>query len=122
MESRDENPHREDNYLKERAFFNQVREYFHKVYKAPDASRMPIIDTTGVANEIKEVLRSRNIQQKLIGELVLDVGQGEGNCLDAGKVPTPFPQEPFPSYSTNRSSTACCRSVAGRIIGNCNNC
>lgn len=68
---------RDDTYQRERAFFAQVRDYFGRVYRAPDLQRGAPIDTQCVAADIKDALRAKNIQQKLIGELVLDVGQGD---------------------------------------------
>ena len=63
--------------LSEREAFQAVKEHFAKFYQISDVSRGTMADTVAVASRIKEELRSRNLQQKLIGELVLDVGQGE---------------------------------------------
>ncbi|XP_055345708.1 homeobox protein cut-like 1 isoform X2 [Paramacrobiotus metropolitanus] len=65
-----------DSELSEREAFQAVKEHFAKFYQIQDVSRSPMLDTVVVASRIKEELRARNLQQKLIGELVLDVGQG----------------------------------------------
>ncbi|GAV01270.1 hypothetical protein RvY_12008-1 [Ramazzottius varieornatus] len=63
--------------LSEREAFQAVKEHFAKFYQINDVNRSGgSLDTVAVAGKIKEELRSRNLQQKLIGELVLDVGQG----------------------------------------------
>ncbi|OQV17521.1 Homeobox protein cut-like 1 [Hypsibius exemplaris] len=62
--------------LSEREAFQAVKDHFTKFYQITDVSRSGMLDTVTVASRIKEELRSRNLQQKLIGELVLDVGQG----------------------------------------------
>ena len=66
-----------DAELSEREAFQAVKEHFAKFYQITDISRNgAALDTVAVASKIKEELRARNLQQKLIGELVLDVGQG----------------------------------------------
>lgn len=65
-----------DSELSEREAFQAVKDHFAKFYQITDVSRNASLDTVAVASKIKEELRSRNLQQKLIGELVLDVGQG----------------------------------------------
>ena len=67
--------------LSEREAFQAVKEHFAKFYQISDVSRGAMADTVAVASRIKEELRARNLQQKLIGELVLDVGQGKRTKL-----------------------------------------